>query len=474
MSAVTHEQDSRHAVFQAGLLATVYLDPEQEYFCDGLAEELIDALARLDGLRVVARTSAFQFRGQSPDLREVGDKLNVTTVLEGSVRKAGNRLRINAQLINAEDGYHLWSERYDREMVDVFDVQDDIARAVVGKLRVKLLGLTDEPLVKRPTDNLETHDLYMKGRYHASRMTGATLEKALECFTQALAIEPGFARARAGVAQVQAIRCALSFARPHDVLPQAKAEALKTLDVDEAVADAHFALALVFEWYEWNWVEAEREYRRALELAPGDTLARANFAQFLAKVGRVEEAIAEGQHAVAIDPLSLIGRYQLSLSFFLVRRFDEAIAEAQAGIELDPSFYWLYQSLAWGLGGQGKRDDAVEACRQALHLVPRDPSSQAFLGLALGIAGQHKEALTIVEDLERRQGEEYVGGVWLALAWVGLADHDRAIDWLEKAAADRDGLMVFINRSQLFDPLRAEPRFQALLQKMNFPAATAD
>ena len=256
--------------------ANMSADPEQEYFCDGLAEELIDALARLEGLRVVARTSAFQFRGQSPDLRAVGDKLNVKTVLEGSVRKAGNRLRVNAQLINTEDGYHLWSERYDREMIDVFEVQDDIARAVVAKLRVKLLGFADEPLVKRPTDNLEAHDLFMKGRYYASRSTGATLEKALECFTQALAIEPGFAKARAGVAQVQAAKGNLSFARPHDVLPQAKAEALKALEVDELVADAHHALALVFEWYEWNWVEAEREYRRALELDPGDTFARAN------------------------------------------------------------------------------------------------------------------------------------------------------------------------------------------------------
>ena len=235
-------------------------DPEQEYFCEGLAEELIDALARLDGLRVAARTSTFQFGGKGHNLREIGATLNVKTVLEGSVRKSGNRLRINAQLINADDGYHLWSERYDREMADVFEIQDDIARTVVGKLKARLLGLADEPLM-RPTNNLEAHDLCLKGRYHESRLTGAALEKGLECFTQALTLEPSCVPAHAGVARVQAIRAALSFARPHDVMPKAKEAAYKAIEMDEAVADAHLAMGGVLHWYEWSWEKAEREYR---------------------------------------------------------------------------------------------------------------------------------------------------------------------------------------------------------------------
>ena len=298
-------------------------DPEQEYFCDGLAEELIDALARLEGLRVVGRTSSFQFRGKGHDLREIGEKLRVKTVFEGSVRKAGNRLRINAQLINAVDGYHLWSERYDRTLEDVFAVQDEIARTVVEKLKVKLLGESDVPTIKRSIDNLDAYNLCLKGRYYQWRLTGVALEKGLECFTQALALEPGYAQARAGIAQVQAVWAVLSFAAP-DVLPEAKEAALKAIEIDEAVADAHFSLATVFEWYEWNWVQAEREYRRALELDPGHTYARSNLAQLLAKVGRAEDAVAEARHAITLDPLSLHSRYQLSLVLLLARQFEEA------------------------------------------------------------------------------------------------------------------------------------------------------
>ena len=233
-------------------------DPEQEYFCDGLAEELIDALAQLEGLRVVARTSAFRFRGDAPDLREVGKKLNVKTVLEGSVRKAGNRLRINAQLINTEDGYHLWSERYDRDMEDVFAVQDEIARTVVEKLKVKLLGEQDVPVVKRPTDNLEAYKLVLKGRYYCARVTGTALQKGFECFTQALAVEPAYAQAQAGIAVIHTFRAVLSFAVPQQVMPLAKEAALKALAIDETVADAHFALAFVLAAYEWNWARAEQ------------------------------------------------------------------------------------------------------------------------------------------------------------------------------------------------------------------------
>ena len=445
-------------------------DPEQEYFCDGLAEELIDALARLAGLRVVARTSAFAFKGQAKDLRNVGKQLDVKTVLEGSVRKAGNRLRINAQLINVEDGYHLWSERYDREMDDVFAVQDEIARTVVEKLKVKLLGESDVPMVKRSIDNLDAYNLCLKGRYYQWRLTGAALEKGLECFTQALALEPGYAQARAGVAQIQSTRAALSFVRPHDVMPEAKEAALKAIEIDEAVADAHFALAAVLQLYEWNWVQAEREFRRTLELNPADTYARSNLAQLLAKVGRAEDAVAEARHAITLDPLSLHSRYQLSLVLLLARQFEEASAEARAGIELDPNYSWFHQSLGWALAGQGRYDDAVEACRQALSLAPRDPLSQAFLGWEMGRAGRDEEALTILEGLERRRSQEYVGGCLLAYVSVGLGNHDQAIFWLQEAAEDRDGLMTFSSSTLILDPLRSDPRFQALLRRMSFPA----
>ena len=233
-------------------------EKDQDYFCDGLAEELIDALAKLPGLRVVARTSAFRFRGDTLDLREVGEKLNVGTVLEGSVRKAGNRLRVNAQLINTGDGYHLWSERYDRTMDDVFAVQDEIAQAVVNQLKVKLLGSPDTALVQEPTDNLEVYDLCLKGRYESLKLTQSGYTRARDLYNRALAVDPSHARAHAGAAIVHARLGMFGSVSPHEVMPKAKSAALKALALDQDSADAHLALAHVLHWYEWNWVDAER------------------------------------------------------------------------------------------------------------------------------------------------------------------------------------------------------------------------
>ena len=444
-------------------------DPEQEYFCEGMAEEIINALTTLEGLHVASRTSAFQAKARDFDMVEIGTRLKVGAVLEGSVRKAGNRLRVTAQLINVSDGYHLWSERYDRDMDDIFAVQDDIARTVVEKLKVKLLGTADTPLVKRPTDNLEAYNLVLQGRYYSVRATGPALEKSLACFTQALALEPTYAQAHADIATAQTIRGIVSLAAPHTVMPEAKEAALEALALDETVADAHTALALVLHYYDWDWAGAEREYRRALELNPGDTFARCAYANLLGMVGRVDESVAEARSAVERDPVSPFCRYILALQFVLARRFEEAIAEAHAGIELDSSYAHTYQSLGWGLVGVGRRDEAVEAARQQVIVAPGDPMSQAGHGWALGLAGRKQEALTILEDLERRRSDSYIGGSLLAWVCQGLGDHDQALSWLQEAAEERDGLMTLVNTLPVFGPLRSDPRFQALLQRMNFP-----
>ena len=445
-------------------------DPEQEYFCEGMAEEIINALTTLEGLHVASRTSAFQAKARDFDMAEIGTRLNVGAVLEGSVRKAGNRLRVTTQLVNVSNGYHLWSERFDRDMDDVFEVQDEITQSVVEKLKVKLLGGADTPLVKRPTDNVEAYNLILQGRYHLVRATEAALEKSLACFTQALALEPTYAQAQAGIASVHVFRGIVSLAAPHTVMPEAKEAALRALALDETAADAHLALAYVLHYYEWDWAGAEREYGRALELNPGDAQARTAYAWLLADTGRVDEAVAEARSAVERDPVSALHRFTLAQVFVAARRFEEAIAVAHAAIELDPSFPSSYQALGWGLVGLGRYDEAVEACRQQVIVAPGDPMAQAGHGWALGLAGRKQEALTILEDLERRRSESYVGGSLLAGVCVGLGDHDRAISWLQKAAEERDGLMTSVNSLLVSDPVRADPRFQALLQRMHFPA----
>ena len=355
-------------------------DPEQEYFCDGLAEELIDALARLEGLRVVARTSAFRFKGDAPDLREVGEKLNVKTVLEGSVRKAGNRLRINAQLINTEDGYHLWSERYDRDMDNVYAVQDDIARTVVEKLKVKLLGATDAPLVKKPTDNVEAYNLVLQGRYYGLKFTGPMFDKALESFNQALSLEPAYAQAQAGIGVVHASRAAVGVAAPHTVMPLAREAAHKALALDESVADGHSALGCVLHYYDWDWEGAEREYRRAQELKPGGVSASEQYAILLAQRGQADASIAEARRSVRADPLSVSHRGALGVMLFLAQRFDAAIVEARGGIELDPNSYLTHMVLGWAFAALGKDQEAIEAFKQATSLAPSDPMPLGHLG----------------------------------------------------------------------------------------------
>ena len=443
---------------------------DQDYFCEGMAEEIINALTKLDGLRVVARTSAFQFKGQAVDLRDVGHKLAVTTVLEGSVRKAGNRLRVTAQLINVSDGYHLWSERFDRDMDDVFAVQDDIARSVTDTLKVKLLGEADAPMVTRSTDNLEAYNLFLKGRYHLVRVTGAALEKSLGCFTQALAVEPAYAEAHAGIAMAQTSRAVVSVAAPRQVMPLAKEAALKALAIDETVADAHCALAGVLSLYEWDWTGAEREYRRALDLNPGDTLARGFYAHLLGCMGRPDASVAEARHAIERDPLSVFNRHVLADRLWLARRFDAAIAEARAGIELAPTYHMFYCDLGIALVGLGRHDEAVEALRQATTLAPGDPVSQGFLAWASGLAGHRQEARAILGDLERRRSREYFSGWLMVHVNLGLGEHEQAISWLQKAVEERDGLLAYINVWWGVEPLRSDPRFQALLRRMHFPS----
>ena len=449
--------------------ANMSADPEQEYFCDGLAEELIDALARLEGLRVVGRTSSFQFRGKGHDLRDIGEKLTVKTVLEGSVRKAGNRLRINAQLISTGDGYHLWSERYDRDLDDVFAVQDEIAQSVVEKLKVKLLGAQDSPMVTRRTDNLDAYNLFLQGRQHYARSTGPALEQALEYFTHALDLDPNYAQAHAGIALAHTLQAILSYAAPRAVMPRAKDAALRALTIDGSLTDAHFALASVLDFYEWNWSEAEDEYRRALDLHPGNTTARASYADLLGRQGRVESSVSEARRAVETDPLSSMCRQWLVLVLVYSGQFEAALVEARAGIDTDPSYPQLYQMLSVALKGLGRQEDAIDALKRQIELVPGAPMALCNLCVTLSFAGHREEALTVLRGLEQRRTSEYISGVLLAYGHTGLGRHDEAISWLNVAYEERDATMPYIYRYPGLENLRADPRFQVLLQKMNFP-----
>ena len=445
-------------------------DPEQEYFCDGLAEELIDALARLDGLRVVGRTSSFQFRGEGHDLREVGQKLSVRTVLEGSVRKAGNRLRVNAQLIDTDDGYHVWSERYDRELTDVFAVQDDIAAAVLEKLKGQLLGTRDTPRVPSVT-SLEAYNLFLQGRHFFEKLTRAELEKAVRCFEGALEIASGYGQAHAGLALARTLQAGLSFAPPRQIMPSAKESALTALRLDDSLAEAHVALGLVSHWYEWDRAAAERHYQRAFELSPGDMYPGNWYALLLLVQGRVDAAVVEIRRVIDRDPLAPFSRFVLGLALVAGRQFDAAIEETKVGLSLQPHYSPLYWPMGWALGALGRYGEAVEVLRPGTLAAPGDPHPLAQLGWALGHAGERDEAAAILRDLEQRRAGEYVSGYMMAISCLGVGDHEKAISWLEQAAEERDCLLDYVYTWPSFDPLRSDGRFAAVLRAMNFPNA---
>ena len=450
-------------------------DPEQEYFCDGLAEELIDSLARLKGLRVVARTSAFQFKGQAPDLREVGEKLNVMSVLEGSVRKAGNRLRINAQLINTADGYHLWSDRYDREMDDIFLVQDEMASAIVSELKVQLLAGDDARLIRQSTMDVEAYNLYLKGRHCLNKRTEETLNKSIALFEDAIARDPGYAEAYAGLAEGLTLLGPAGYGSGHvDVLSRARTAALKAIELDDQLAEAHEALGFLRFRVEWNWTGAEEELRRAIELNPGLASAYNRLALTLMAQGRSDAAMDAISRATDLDPLALVHNTAKGRVLSFARRHDEAFAQLLRTVELDPNFAQVHFDSGGSYAYRGYFDEAIAEFEKGLNLSGRRTMMVSVLGHFYGLAGRRSEAQAVLEELRDLAQTQEVPALYFALGHVGLGELNEAIIALEQAYQERNGLMVYLKVEPLWDPLRSDPRFQALLQRMNFPATPAD
>ena len=418
--------------------ANMSSDPEQEYFCDGLAEELIDALARLEGLKVVARTSTFQFKGQAQDIRRIGEQLGVETVLEGSVRKAGHRLRITAQLINVSDGYHLWSERYDRTMDDVFAVQEEIAQAIVERLKVKLVGESDAPLVTVSTTNLEAYDLLLEGRHHMMRFTARGFDRAMECYERALAIEPRYAPAHAGVSFVHSSRSAFGLSSPHDAQPKAREAAERALAADPGCAEAVSELAEVRSGYDWDWVGAEREYRRALELGPGSAIVHIEFGFFLAKEGRMDEGLTESTRGCELDPLSPMGNAMLALSLLYAGRVDEAVAQARKTLDLESHNVLGLWSLAMALLAADRADDAVSALEDGRESIAGDRFAEGLLGQGYARVGRVDEARAILTGWKQQRQIGYRSALGPAWIHVGLDEVDEAMASFEQAYRDRE------------------------------------
>ena len=444
-------------------------DPEAEYFSDGVTEEIISALSRVEGLHVAARTSSFAFKDRAVDVSEVGSTLKVATVLEGSVRKAGSRIRITTQLVNASDGFHLWSERYDREMGDVFAVQDEIARAIVNTLKVKLLGEHDAPLVKEATKNVEAYTHYLKGRYYWNKRTHTGLLKGINHFDAAVDEDRMFALAYAGLADSHNILGFYDFVSPRDAFPQAKAAALKALEMDEGLAEAHAALAYELLYYDWDFVEAERSLLRAMELNPSYAIAPHYHGNYLVAMGQFDEAERAFRRARQLDPLSLIINAASGWGMYHARRHDDAVELLRGAIELDPDFFLAHLWLAWTLSQMQRFDEAMAEAEGARALSDDAPIAISALGQAYALSGEPERAASVLEQMADSAAERYVSPYYVAGVYAALGDRAAAFEWLERAFQERSHSLVFLKVDPIMERLRGEPAFGALVERVGLP-----
>jgi serine/threonine-protein kinase len=435
-------------------------EKNQQYFCDGMTEQIIDALSHVPGFQVVARSSMFALHGPQ-DIREVGRRFNVRTVLEGSVRRSGNTVRVTAQLNNVSDGFHLWSQTYERQIQDIFTLQDEISRAIVDTLQLKLSG----PLVKTPQADLEAYNLYLQGRYEYFKWTHADVRRSIDLFEQAVAKEPGYAPAYAGIADAYSW---LGFfhGRPRDSMPKARVAAEKALALDERLDEAHVALGEVKALYDFDWTAAGREFDRALQINPGCTNARFSHAiTYLAPLGRTKEAIQEMRAALDVDPLNAVLGTYLGTLYYLDRQFDAAAAELKRVLESSPNFHEAHGMLFRVYLDAGKLQEA----RRELDRInaPTGQSTPDLTDAALlareGHVAQAREALAHCVRLAKNT---YVGPLKFACTYAAMGDISAGLNELDRAYEERDGMLAFMKTWPSLDPLRGEPRFKALLAKI--------
>jgi len=464
MVSVTKESTPSIAVLP---FANMSADPEQEYFCDGLAEELINALTQIEDLRVIARTSAFSFKDKNVNVREIGRELNVETILEGSVRKAGNRLRITAQLVTVAQGHHLWSERYDREMEDVFAIQDDITQAIVEKLKPRLLHREKAKIAKRQTVDLEVYDLYLKGRWFWNKRTEQGLRKSIEYFEQAIEKDPNYALAYAGLADVYIVLPTWTPEPPKGVYLKAKELTLKTLEIDDGIAEAHTSLGFLMGMCDHDWKGAEREFKRAIELNPGYGQAHSWYAVMLSLLERFDEALKEAEQALELDPLSLTRHFYAALILNNVRDYDQAIEVLQRTLEMDPNFPTTRFLLGDAYAGKSMYEEALAEYQKEATFRTGVFSSEIGTGIVYARIGKRGKAEHILDDLLRQSEDKYITPYGLAKLCFALGENDKGFEWLEKAYEEFNLLLGFIKVDAGLDGMRSDPRFIELLKKMN-------
>jgi TolB-like protein/Tfp pilus assembly protein PilF len=438
-------------------------DPEAEYLSDGITESIINSLSRLDSVRVMARSTVFQYKAKGLNPREVGRNLNVQSVLVGRVGQRADALVVGVELVEVRNGWQLWGEQYNRRLSDIFAVEEEISREISGKLRLHLSGEERNRLSKRYTESPAAYQDYLKGRYHLNHVTEEGLRQAIECFQQAIQKDPHYALAYTGLADSYGLLVFFGLAAPAEVMPKAREAARQAVTIDDGLAEAHASLAGILKVYDWDWAASEREYRRALELDPHHAAAHRMYAAFLAAMDRPAEAMREIERAHELDPLSLVISMEIAWNLYMARDYARSIQQAARTLDLAPEFLPAQHVLGLALQHVGRNEEAAVAFEKARAGSKDNACSLGALGHLMAHSGRASEAESILSQLIEMSRHEYVSAYWPAVVYAGLGRVHEALDWLENACRQHDLWLVWLKTEPRFDGLRGEERFDELL-----------
>jgi len=449
-------------------------DPEQEYFSDGISEEILGSLSQLKDLKVAGRSSSFQFKGKNVDAAEVGNKLHVDTILEGSVRKQDKRIRVSAQLVNVKDGFHLWSEKYDRNLEDIFAIQDEIALAITEKLKLTLLHNEKQWLFKPPTNNKAAYDLYLKGRFFWNKR-GKDLQKGLHYFIQATILDDQFGLAHAGIADTYALLAFYAMLPPDEAIPKAMDAAEKAIKTDPGRVEPYSVLAFVSMFYNWNWIEARKQFEKIFEMNPRYAPAHYWYSQYLCWIEKdFTSAVKEAQYAIELEPLVSHSHHLLAFVQYNYGRFSEALEASKMAIELDPNSFLAFSSIGMSYYGLNNYDEAVKALAKSIELSGRHQYPLLQLFYIYSNAGEETAARSIADEFISRSQKEYISGTVLSLIAYTYKEFDKCAQYIERAFAEHDNVLTWIEISSLFSFFRTDKRFTPFLERMHFLGSKSD
>lgn len=447
-------------------------DPEQEYFTEGMHDALITELSKISALKVISRPSVMRFKNSDKSVPDIAKELDVKGIIAGSALQEGERIRITIQLIEAETERNLWAEKYDKNYQDILSLHSEVARDIAQEIKINIASGDKDRLLQDQQVNPESYKAYLLGRFHVRKLRGEGILKGIEYFQRAIEKDPDFGLAHAWLSRAYALQAVMTPTEPMKAFPRAKAAAIKALEIDDSLAEAHLALAWVLAVYDWNWKGAEVEYKRALELNQGLGEAHRNYGWYLAWMGRFEEAIVEANRALDIDPLSVYIRRTMGVVLYCAGLYDQALEEHKKALDMDPFFEIVHADLGKVYMQKGMYSNAISELQEAVALsksrIDVRAEYQGQLGYAYAVSGKRAEALNIIEELIEKSKKMYVSPLCIAYVYVGLGMKEEAFDWIEKAYEIHDGNICLLKVWPIWDSVRADPRFQDLLRRVNF------